>query len=97
MAVKNPCLLPYLVLDHNKKINGGDGGWRNPRKKRGRNKGERRKKGRKGGEMVWVFAWVLAIPGDLVMNLPLAGDGIDDTWFVLVDGFFVCFDRCFGC
>ena len=47
--------------------------------------------------MVWVLAWVLAIPGDLVMNLPLAGDGIDDTWFVLVDGFFVCFDRCFGC
>ena len=34
--------------------------------------------------MVWVLAWVLAIPGDLVMNLPLAGDGIDDTWFVLV-------------
>ena len=47
--------------------------------------------------MVWVFGWVLAIPCDLVMDLPLAGDGIDDTWFVLVGGRFVCFDRCFGC
>ena len=49
---------------------------------------------RKRGEMVWVSGWVLAIPGDLVLDL--TGDGVDDTWFVLVGGVFVCFDRYFG-
>ena len=97
--MKNPCLLPYLVLDHNKKSTVVMGVGETLRQKgagireKGGGRGERELK----IEMVWVFGWVLAIPCDLVMDLPLAGDGIDDTWFVLVGGRFVCFDRCFGC